>query len=173
VTLQERPQDQVAQVRLLSHHIMQPRDRDAEHAARRADHCGQVRALPREHSHLARKLPRLIAADDGLPGLTRPLYDLNLAGRHHHQVVSLVPVGEQHVTHNGVLLGAVPAQDVQLRAPQQRSAARPVSARHDALTVRRACPAISALPSDVMTPRCRAGQGGRIARMSDISVSSG
>ena len=90
----------------------------------RGGHRGQIRTLPGEHADLAQELGPAVPGDERGAGPAIPLDDLGGAVQHHDQVISLVPVGEQHLASSHVTLGAVPAQHLQLAGVQGRGPPR-------------------------------------------------
>ena len=107
----------------LGHDDPQLRDGNRQDPPGRGGHRGQVGTLPGEHADLAEELGPAVPGDERRAGLAVPLDDLGGAVQHHDQVISLVPVGEQHLAGGHVTLGAVPAQHLKLAA--SRTGERP------------------------------------------------
>jgi hypothetical protein len=122
VPQQERPQDQLAQAQLLRHQHPYLPDGNPQHPPGRAGHRAQEYALPGQQADLAQELRRAVRGDDRFPRLAAQFDDPDPASQHHNQVITHIPVGEQHIADGNVMLTAIPAQHLKLRRVQDRAA---------------------------------------------------
>jgi hypothetical protein len=126
VTEQKRPQDEIAQARLLRHDPAQLCHRNREDPPRGGGDGAEEGALPGEHADLAEELRRTVTGDDGRPWPAVPIHDVGCAREQHDQIVGLVAIGEQHVTSGHVPFAAITTQHSELgrvqdgRTPHER-----------------------------------------------------
>jgi hypothetical protein len=115
----ECAQDQVAEVRVVGHGVLEPLDRDIENFHVLLCDGGQVHALAGQEREVAQKTPRSVHRNRAQP-LFGLLDDSDLAGQHHEEVTFPVTLAEEGALRRHLTSGAEPAEQRDLLGSEAR-----------------------------------------------------